>query len=591
MHRAFLAVACLAALVAGATLQPVAAQNDTRSTRPAYKTTVGGVPDTGQFLPNDAVLARVDDEPITVGEFIDGYFSSLIEFRPSTDSLGRVEFLDAMINKEVLAAVAREADVPLNFGDRIVLRGHERTILSNVLYRRIVLDSLNVTEEDIQREYETFKWQVRVRHILVTDGAEAQRIQRELKNGDITWEEAFEKYSETEGRGEYGELGWITRMGADVLLSEVLWVLEPGEISEPYNDPEGYHIFQCIGRREFPAPDIEAVRKQIMTAIRQRNTTEIADALQRRLAREAQMSFDTTNIRWAAGHFQPPSRVVQEAAGPNLVINVHLPHFDPADTSRVLARYDAGVITLGTLLKEYGALNAAGRPAINTVESMTSYLRAVGTDDRRVDLARSMGLDKDPDYVAAMAKREEQLRVEHLYEDSVTSKIYVPKEARQEYYEANVHKYVTWPSVRYASLYAEGREAADSLKALLEAGADAAELIRADSLKGRQIGAIQVNNQNQRTIFHQLLFNEMQVGEIRVEGPDQKNQYVVLQLLEFDPGRQLSFEESDGYIYESLQNMQAERLLNELIARHKKRFEIESHPELVMRIRLVDPAL
>ena len=71
-----------------------------------------------------------------------------------------------------------------------------------------------------------------------------------------------------------------------------------------------------------------------------------------------------------------------------------------------------------------------------------------------------------------------------MYDDSIAAKIYVEKEQRRAYYEANVHQYMTWATVKFATLFAEGREPADSLKALLESGADAAELIRADSLKG-----------------------------------------------------------------------------------------------------------
>jgi len=57
------------------------------------------------------------------------------------------------------------------------------------------------------------------------------------------------------------------------------------------------------------------------------------------------------------------------------------------------------------------------------------------------------------------------------------------------------------------------------------------------------------------------------------------------------PGRQLSYEEASGYVDESLQNLKAERLLKELVARHRKRFPVMSRPELVMRVRLVDPTL
>jgi hypothetical protein len=42
---------------------------------------------------------------------------------------------------------------------------------------------------------------------------------------------------------------------------------------------------------------------------------------------------------------------------------------------------------------------------------------------------------------------------------------------------------------------------------------------------------------------------------------------------------------------ESLQNIKAEEKLKEHLARWKKRYKIEMHPELIMRVRMVDPTL
>jgi hypothetical protein len=75
-----------------------------------------------------------------------------------------------------------------------------------------------------------------------------------------------------------------------------------------------------------------------------------------------------------------------------------------------------------------------------------------------------------------------------------------------------------------------------------------------------------------------------------VIGPDKEGTWMVIQLLEFDAGRQLSYAEAEHYVDESLQNIRAEELLNALIARHEKRFRIMSRPELLMRVHLMDPA-
>ena len=39
-------------------------------------------PDTGQFLPDSALLARVADRRIRVGDYVDAYFRTYAEYRP-----------------------------------------------------------------------------------------------------------------------------------------------------------------------------------------------------------------------------------------------------------------------------------------------------------------------------------------------------------------------------------------------------------------------------------------------------------------------------------------------------------------------------
>ncbi len=72
--------------------------------------TVDGVPDTGQFLPDTAMLGIVNGRPIRVSEFVESYFNAYAPDRPATDNAGRVEWLTSIVNKEILAHVARRVN-------------------------------------------------------------------------------------------------------------------------------------------------------------------------------------------------------------------------------------------------------------------------------------------------------------------------------------------------------------------------------------------------------------------------------------------------------------------------------------------------
>jgi hypothetical protein len=163
---------------------------------------------------------------------------------------------------------------------------------------------------------------------------------------------------------------------------------------------------------------------------------------------------------------------------------------------------------------------------------------------------------------------------------------------RREYYRQREKEFLSIPRVRYARFVRFDQASAESLIARLEAGERAEDILRADSLSGDDTtGTIEELAQNDPVEYRKLLFEELRPGQAARIGPNREGRHLVFQVLRYDEARRLSFEEMQGFLDESLQNMESERLLKEFLARHRARYRIESHPELVMRITLTDPAM
>src|SRR5262249_8118169 len=154
-----------------------------------------------------------------------------------------------------------------------------------------------------------------------------------------------------------------------------------------------------------------------------------------------------------------------------------------------------------------------------------------------------------------MQRRLEDLMVEHLYQDSVGTRVWVSKDERKAYYEQHKSQFFTYPTVQFAAFSRPTKAAADSLEEQLRSGVESRDLLRADSLAGRKTGSIQTRRQNASGPYQALLFEEMRPGDLRVVGPDERGVYAVIQHLALDTGRQLSFEESEQLIDETVQNM------------------------------------
>ena len=200
-------------------------------TSPKLKGWINDVPDTGQFLPDSVWLLRVGPRVHTVGDYVAKWFTSYPEYRPASDSAGRVQFLSSLLHKDVLGMTALALNRPPAFEDRLALRETRQRSLASAVYQRFVRDSVVVTDAEVRTQWEGFKWMQHFRHILLADRMTADRVRRELISGQITWAAAVKKYSiATNDKGPGGELGWVTRDKLDPNVAYWIFGLPPGEM-------------------------------------------------------------------------------------------------------------------------------------------------------------------------------------------------------------------------------------------------------------------------------------------------------------------------------------------------------------------------
>jgi hypothetical protein len=550
--------------------------------------------DKGKYLEPDVVMARIQDRTITVRDFIDEYFYSYAEFRPRPDSLGRVEFLNTLINKNVLGLTASEIQKPLEFEDRARMREFTQRTIGNVLYQRVVLDSVKIPEAAVLREYERYKSSIRIRHIQFESRELAEKVRLDILAGRITWKEAARQYNRAKhDHGPDGELGWASRLGLDLAMAEAVYDLRPGETSRVFQDSEGFQIVQVIDRQTVTPLALSSARRTIESQLRAVQIAERSDRLLGMLADRIGLTYDSTNARFASAFFGEPTTVTRDAKGVQLItINENLPEFQPADTARVLARWkDGGRFTLSQFIDGYSAIQPVLRPAVNTVESFMKQVRGIVLEPYMAQYAIERGLDKDSLATAQVSSRLEQIRAEHMVQDSVESKVFVTSDERRAYFKEHEKEFQTFESRRYAAIAARSRAAADSLAAQLRAGVRPEDILFADSLAGIHRGSIQDRREDEHGPLQKVIFQELRPGQVMLDGPAKDSSYTVVKLISLTPRRQMSFEESQAIADESVMNMKSEALLNQFLARHRRKYRIQSHPELVMKIRLVDPTL
>ena len=102
--------------------------------------------------------------------------------------------------------------------------------------------------EEVTKELQPFEDQVWARHILVATEGEAQTVLDRLEAGESFADLAAELSLDTGSATDAGDLGWF---GRGMMVSEfetAAYNLEEGELSQPVQTVNGWHIIQLIGK-------------------------------------------------------------------------------------------------------------------------------------------------------------------------------------------------------------------------------------------------------------------------------------------------------------------------------------------------------
>lgn len=550
---------------------------------------INGVPDTGQFLPNSAILAKVADRKVNVLAYRTYFFSGDPRIRSKSDSLGRAEFLTNMIRKEVLGLTALSAGINLGFEDRLTLRDFRANTLSNRLFETAVLNGPQVSEDSLRKVHAMLCYDVRARVLNFSERAPAEAARRSLASGATTWEKLAAQLAPAGQKPADPKGAWVAFQSAPLDVALLVWPLTPGATSDVVAGAAGYQIIQVLGRRPHAMPIFKVMIPAIRNALSTYSTAARKVALTREAKQGLDVKYDTTNARWAAQRYFLAVQSDTGHAG-GLVIDENVPEFSAEDTVRIILTSNEGRVSLGDVSIAYGNMPVALRPAINTPDRLMDFADGILLEPHLVELAVQRGLDKDPVAIAQIENRREEMLVTRMVEDSVFRRVVVSQKDRLDYYQKNRNQFVTFAEARAAYLVRDTKSAADSVRARLLGGESPLAILRADSLAGNRATGTKVETSEMHGTFHKLLFEEMRPGQSLVVGPDRDGNWACITMLSFDPGRQMRYEEVRELADESVQNLKEEQALNAFVERLMKRFPIEAHYELLMKIRLTTPA-
>jgi len=215
----------------------------------------------------DRVVARAGDIEITAADVAIAMADPALQLRDA-DPDERLEIvITYLVDLRLGAQAAMEAGIGEGeeFARRVAYL-REKMLLED--YMQGEVDDA-VTEEAARDLFETTtagvepEDEVRARHILVEEEAEAIAVRERLEAGEEFADIAREVSQDPGSARNGGDLGFFTAGRMVAPFSEAAFALEPGEVSEPVETQFGWHVIKVEERRETPMPEFEEMREQI----------------------------------------------------------------------------------------------------------------------------------------------------------------------------------------------------------------------------------------------------------------------------------------------------------------------------------------
>jgi parvulin-like peptidyl-prolyl isomerase len=198
------------------------------------------------------VVARVNDDSITVGRFNASYVRHLIETGQNDTPQRRYTHLNDLIDSYLLAEAARDHGLE-DTDYRAYLDLEIQKIVGGRFFEVAFADSFpDPPEADVLEAFRRTKEQVVLRHLFFRRPDDAEAAYRRLQQGADFAALANEVFETAIYDPEAGNLGVAEYWDLDDAVAEAVWPLEVGAYTEPVRSRYGWHILRLEDRLRNP---------------------------------------------------------------------------------------------------------------------------------------------------------------------------------------------------------------------------------------------------------------------------------------------------------------------------------------------------
>lgn len=556
----------------------------------------------GKELAPDTVLAKVGEREITASY----YEKKLARLHPAdlprddagktldtAEMPGKRKFLDTIINKDVMVTVATQ----LGFLEDTQIDYARKTLISNeavgaARQRYVDEPAAKFTEEDVQKFYEKFGT---VRHCryFITDTRDEALRGREMALAGTDWADLWNDFHA--GLKE-GTVSWEIDLHYGRFITsfeDPIFAAKVGDITEPVQSTYGWWVVKVDSEEQPQRPPLEEVRQRIESSIVSRNQMRLIDAFKAEVRKKYAMYIhEDALVKAFAGLPTDETLFYPGTKDPVKREDLKPLQLDPRDMDMDFYGYtvkgEPRKYTLGDFKAAYDRMSVFERPKW---AEMVGGLRTKITDEIDRALlnfdAQDRGLDKDPEVLAKVDERIDEMLVGKLFEEGVHFDENVSPAALDSAWALLKDEY-NLPETRSGKRIIVADQAqADKAFAALEGGEAWRRALNtygsdeADKALNGNLGPVRADAQGQE---RDALFS-LEVGKYSTPRRLDDGRYVIVLLEEVAPPRSQELREVADLVVKRIQNKREELAFRAALDGWKQKVKIQVWEDRLARTR------
>lgn len=553
----------------------------------------------------DPVLATVGPRKITLSDYRTAYASLVAaKAQPDTAADGwQTKMLQDLINKELMEQEGQRRMPELDDSQKRRLRRFAEGQIMNLLNQAEVMNKAVVTDADVKRVYDRYDRQVYVRHILTETETQIRDLEKELTGGADWKELAVAKSLDWESGKKGGDLGWVKPLQMVEPFEAVVFDMKPGQQSAPFRTRFGWHIVRCDSLRTVDRPELSGLEEVIRSGLAQERGLGRQEQFQKGImdAAKPENQPETLALLDKKFVFEVPA---EQSADPYAKLNLQreIPSFTADELKLPVVKFaDRAPFTVQDFNEALGWMPPGVWPSGQGVDEIEEALKQMIRTKLLKEKATELGLDKSPEYVALIKKKENEIRVNSLYYNEIQGKVDLSDTDLRNYFEAHRQQFLIRERASLSRMETANSDLAQRAAAAWRAGKSHDEveaLVRREDSKARTTAETTdpqfMTPRGNEPDLDEVVYSEATkigdvVGPTWVPGQG-GGRWVVARVLDRQPERVMTYDEASEFVKQSARNAAADEALKKLLDELKKRFPVKINDKTVAGLRPADVA-